>query len=100
MTRNIQYWMILYGNFHPILDQEHTSQRMPCSLLDVSLTSSISLFMKHDVNKAFAKVIGKKVNRGAGYGLETLCEYHLCGPKPYIDKMKKLVDSLTTSGLA
>ena len=24
-----------------------------------------------------------------------ICEYHLYGPKPYIDKMKKLVDSDT-----
>ena len=24
--------------------------------------------------------------------------YHLYGPKPYIDKMKELVDSLTASG--
>ena len=36
-----------------------------------------------DINKAFAKVVGEKVNRGAGYGLE--CIYQ---PKPYIDKMK------------
>ena len=60
----------------------------------------ISLFLKRDANKALAKVIGEKVNRGAGYGLEIPCEYHLYGPKPYIDKMKKLVDSLTTYGLA
>jgi len=39
-----------------------------------------------DINKAFAKVVGEKVNRGAGYGLE--CIYQ---PKPYIDKMKELV---------
>ena len=64
-----------------------------------NLAPSFSLFLKRDVNKAFAKVIGEKVNRGAGYGLEIPCEYHLYGPKPYIDKMKKLVDSLTTSSL-
>ena len=50
------------------------------------------------VNKALAKVISEKVNRGATHGLEIPCEYHFYGPKPYIDKMKKLV--LTTSGLA
>ena len=34
---------------------------------------SISHFFKRDVNKAFAKVVGEKVNRGAGYGLEIPC---------------------------
>ena len=24
----IHFWMILYGNFHPFLDQEHTSQSL------------------------------------------------------------------------
>ena len=56
-------------------------------------------FLRRYINKAFAKVVGDKVNRGAGYGLEIPCIYHLYGPKPYIDKMKELVDSLTASGL-
>ena len=66
-----------------------------------NLAPSISLFLRRDINKAFAKVAGEKVNRGAGYGLEIPCVtvYHLYGPKPYIDKMKELVDSLTASGL-
>ena len=40
----------------------------------------------------FAQVTGDKVNRGAGFGLEIRCVYHLYGPKAYIDKMKQLVD--------
>ena len=64
-----------------------------------NLAPSISLFLKRDINKAFAKVVGEKVNRGAGYGLEILCVYHLYGRKPYVDKMKELVDSLIASGL-
>ena len=64
-----------------------------------NLAPSISLFLKKDINKAFAKVVGDKVNRGGGYGLEIPCIYHLYGPKPYIDKMKELVDSLIASGL-
>ena len=64
-----------------------------------NLAPSISNFLKRDINKVFAKVIGEKINRGAGYGLEIPCEYHLYGPKPYIDKMKELVDSLSSSGL-
>ena len=43
------------------------------------------------MNKALAKVISEKVIEE----LEIPCEYHLYGPKPYIDKMKKLVDSDT-----
>ena len=64
-----------------------------------NLAPSISLFLKRDINKAFAKVAGDKFNRGGGYGLEIPCIYHLYGPEPYIDKMKELVDSLIASGL-
>ena len=39
-----------------------------------NLAPSISLFLERDINKALAKVIGEKVNRGAGYGLEIPCE--------------------------
>ena len=31
-----------------------------------NLAPSISLFLKRNINKAFAKVAGEKVNRGAG----------------------------------
>ena len=71
-----------------------------------NLAPSISLFLKRDINKAFAKVVGEEVNRGC---MDMDCmdmdlkshaySYHLYGPKPYIDKMKELVDSLTASGL-
>ena len=40
-----------------------------------------------------------KVNRGAGYGLEIPCVYQFYGPKPYIDKLREVIDSLKTSGL-
>ena len=64
-----------------------------------NLAPSMSNFLKRDINKAFAQVVGEKVNRGAGYGLEIPCIYHLYGPKPYIDKMKELVNSLKKTGL-
>ena len=35
-----------------------------------NLAPSISLFLKRDINKAFTKVVGERVNRGAGYGLD------------------------------
>ena len=52
-----------------------------------NLASIISNFLKRDTNKGFAKVVGDKVKRGAGYGLEIPCVYSLYGPKPYIEKM-------------
>jgi len=50
------------------------------------------------VNKAFAEVMGGKVNR-VGFGLEVPCVYRLYGPKVYIEKMRELVNSLRTAGL-
>ena len=50
-----------------------------------NLASSTSNFLKRDTNKAFAKVVGDKVNREAGYGLEIPCVYSLYGPKPYVE---------------
>ena len=49
-------------------------------------------------SKAFAEVMGGKVNRG-GYGLEVPSVYRLYGPKVYIEKMRELVNSLRTAGL-
>ena len=45
------------------------------------------------------RVTGGKVNRGAGYGLEIPCVYQFNGPKPYIDKLREVNDSLKISGL-
>ena len=55
--------------------------------------------VRRDVNKAFAEVTGKEVNRAAGYGLEVPCVFNLYGPKTYIEKMKAFIDTLITSGL-
>ena len=55
-----------------------------------NLAPIISLFLKKDVNKAFARVTGGKVNRGAGYGLEIQCVYQIYGPKPYVDKIREV----------
>ena len=41
-----------------------------------NLAPIISLFLKRDVNKA---LVGEKVNRGAGYGLESPCDTSLTG---------------------
>ena len=49
-----------------------------------NLAPIISLFLRRDVNKAFARVPGGKVNRGADYGPETI---H--GPKPMFIRYEK-----------
>ena len=55
-----------------------------------NLALVISLFLRRDVNKAFARVTGGKVNRGAGYGLQIQCVYQFYEPKPYIDKIREV----------
>ena len=64
-----------------------------------NLALIISLFLRRDVNKAFVRVTGGKVNRGAGYGLEIQCVYQFYGPRPYVDKIREDVHSLKTSRL-
>ena len=59
-----------------------------------NLAPIISLFLRRDVNKAFARVIGGKVNGGAGYGLETIN-----GPKPYVHKIQEVFHFLKISVL-
>ena len=50
-----------------------------------------------DCNKGFVEVsyiTGRKVNRGAAYGLEIPCIYRLYGPKPYTDRIQDIVTTL------
>ena len=63
-----------------------------------NLSASLSHYLRWEVNKAFAEVTGTALNRGGGYGMEVPCKYRLYGPKPYIQKMKQIVDSITASG--
>ena len=46
-----------------------------------NLAPLISPFLARDCNKDTVEITGKRVNRGAGYGLEVPCVYHLYGPK-------------------
>ena len=55
----------------------------------------ISLFLKRDVNKAFARVTGSKINQAAGYGLEIPCVYKFYEHKPYIGKLRTRPMELT-----
>lgn len=52
---------------------------------------AVSHFLKRSMNKGMVEVTGKRVNRGAGYGMEIPCTYRLYGPKGYIDKLKELI---------
>ena len=47
-----------------------------------NLAPLLSLFLARDVNKAFAEVIGGKVNRGAVYGREIPCVNRIKDLKP------------------
>ena len=101
----------------PVLNEELILKREPSSERDrnavavlkeealvghvpFNLAPLISAFLRRDTNSGFAKVVGEKVNRGAGYGLEIPCVYTLHGPKPHIEKLKELVASLKAKGLA
>ena len=63
-----------------------------------NLSTSLSHFLSQEINKAFAEVAGVAVNRGAGYGMEVPCRYRLYSPKPYIGKMKQIINHLKSSG--
>ena len=58
-----------------------------------NIAPTVSAFLRRDVNKGFAEVVGERVNCGAGYGLEVPCTYRWYGPKVYIDKMKETLRS-------
>ena len=60
-----------------------------------NLAPTVSAFLRRD---GFAEVTGDKVNRGAGYGLEIPCTYRLYGPKPYVDRMKDIVENWRSAG--
>ena len=55
------------------------------------ITQRFSQFLMLYVNKTSAKV-QERVNREAGYALEMPCVFCLHGLKPYIDKIKELID--------
>ena len=55
-----------------------------------NLAPTVSVFLRRSTNKCLAEVMGSKVNRGAGYGLEIPCKYHFFGPKDYIEKLETI----------
>ena len=59
-----------------------------------NIASVLSQFLRRDCNQGFVEVTGEKINRGAGYGLEIPCTYKLYGPRPYIERLAEIVQSL------
>ena len=58
-----------------------------------NLAPIFSYFLQRDFNKASLEIIGDRINRGAGYGVEVPCVYRLYGPKAYVDKIRVIVCS-------
>ena len=57
-----------------------------------NLAPTVSHFFKRTVNKGSLEVMGQRINRGAGYGVEIPCKYRLYGPKVYVEKLRKIVN--------
>ena len=64
-----------------------------------NISSTLSMFLRRDSNKGFAKVTGDCVNRGAGYGMEVPCIYRFYGPTIYIQRLQQIIQSLQERGL-
>ena len=64
-----------------------------------NISNAVSHFLLRECNKGFVTVTGKKVNRGAGFGLEIPCTYEFYGPEPYIQKLEAIFVSLRNQNL-
>ena len=63
--------------------------------IPLRMASCVSKFMKRRTNKSKVVVTGKRVNRGAGYGLEIPCEYNFFGDnETSIPWLKSKIESL------
>ena len=52
-------------------------------LVPFNLAPIVSAFLKRSCNKGLVEVTGNRVIRGAGYGLEIPCKYHVYGSIQY-----------------
>ena len=66
------------------VDNKFVIGRLP-NLMALDLTK----FLKRPKHSGTVTVTGKRVNRGAGYGSEPLCEYLICGDKFSCEWQKK-----------
>ena len=51
----------------------------------------LALFSYFRSRSCVIEVIGEKLNRGVGYGLEIPCIYRLYGPDAYLERFKKII---------
>ena len=61
-----------------------------------NLAPIFSPFLRRSCNKAVVEITGKRVNRGAGYGLEAPYVYRLYGPDAFLQRMRELVGDAAT----
>ena len=57
--------------------------------IPLAISKCISLFLTLPGSFLETKVVGKRINRGGGYGLEVPCKYRISGQKKAVDWMKR-----------
>ena len=67
--------------------------------LPFNVAPVVSAFLSRTASKALVEVTGDRVNRGAGYGLEIPCKYNFYLSGPYIERLKTIVEKLSSDGL-
>ena len=58
------------------------------------LSSAVFYYLARSCNTGVVEITGRKVNRGAGYGLEVPCVYRFHGPEQYLGRFKGVLDRL------
>ena len=58
----------------------------------IEFPSILFHFLARPCNKGIAKVTGRKINQGAGHGLEISCVLRLYGPPKYLERLQQLLD--------
>ena len=59
--------------------------------IPLGLSRIVSSFLPRSNHKATAKICGKRINRGAGLGLEIPVIYTIYGGKKYLDRLDELI---------
>ena len=52
----------------------------------------LSFFLVHESNKRLCEIVGARLNRGGGYGLEIPCVFKLYGPSVFVKCLERLID--------
>ena len=57
-----------------------------------NLAPHFTFFLIRDFNKGLCEIVGERVNRGGGYGLEIPCIFKLYGPGLFVRRLESLID--------